>query len=89
MAHDGAFLLIVYDDGLTRIADAFQDGGQVAGVGGGEVADGFDVAEQGEGEKPEITASGFSLGMIRTSAWESVSAGRVAGCWVASTKLRP
>ena len=29
-------------------ADAFEDGGQVAGVGRGEVGDGFDVVKEGE-----------------------------------------
>jgi hypothetical protein len=35
---DGASGGVVYDDGLTGVVDAFEDGGDVAGVGGGEVA---------------------------------------------------
>jgi hypothetical protein len=35
---DGASGAVVYDDGLTGVVDAFEDGGDVAGVGGGEVA---------------------------------------------------
>ena len=64
VADDGAFGGVVYDDGhpstgfRTRagVADGFEDGGEVVGpssgsgpgVGGGEVADGFDVGDEGE-----------------------------------------
>ena len=34
-AYYSAFGGVVYDDGLAGVADSFQDGGQVAGVGGG------------------------------------------------------
>jgi hypothetical protein len=87
-AHDGAFGGVVYDDGLTGVADGFEDDGKGAGIGGGKVADGFDVGEEGEGRKAGITASGFSLGMMRMSAWERASAGRAVGRWVERRRAR-
>ena len=62
VADDGAFCLVVYDDGLTGIADSFEDGGQVAGVGGGEVADGFDVGDEGEAVDDEDVGLGEGIG---------------------------
>lgn len=40
---DGALGGIVNDDRLSRLADGFEDGGEVAGVGGGQAGDGLEV----------------------------------------------
>ena len=45
--YDGALGGVIYDDGLARLPDSLEDGGQVAGVGGSEARDGGRISALG------------------------------------------
>ena len=62
VADDSALGSVVYDDSLAGVADGFEDGGQVTGVGGGEAGDGPDVVEQGEVVDDEDVGLGDDVG---------------------------
>jgi hypothetical protein len=65
---DGAFGLVVHDDGLTGGADGLEDHGQVSGVGRGETGDHLDVVEEGEAMDDQHVGLGDDVGGKRGRA---------------------